>query len=136
MMNLLKKLMLFRLLVLVIQLKKLAITEKIGEIEKKTHDPSKYITTPEFNSYWLLAENFAERLKEAKLANESDISNFAKEKDFDEKLTNINKNVTLNKSKHVLVENELNELSEKVKLLSKKGYNFLFGRTYFTSDYG
>ena len=43
-----------------------------------------------------------------------------KEIDFDEKLRNINKKVTLNKSKQLLVENELNELSEKVKLLLTK----------------
>ena len=43
-----------------------------------------------------------------------------KKTDFDEKLKNINKKVTLNISKHVLVENEVNELSEKVKLLSAK----------------
>ena len=43
-----------------------------------------------------------------------------KEIDFDEKLRNINKKVTLNKSKQLPVENELNELSEKVKLLLTK----------------
>ena len=32
--------------------------------------------------------------------------------DFDDKLKNLNKNVTSNKTKHVLVENELNELTE------------------------
>ena len=30
--------------------KKAGQNRKIGEIEKKTHSPSKYITTPEFNS--------------------------------------------------------------------------------------
>ena len=43
-----------------------------------------------------------------------------KKTDFDEKLKNINKKVTLNISKHVLVENQVNELSEKVNLLSAK----------------
>ena len=38
-----------------------------------------------------------------------------KDPDFDKKLKNINKN-------------ELNELSEKVKLLSTKGYNFLLSK--------
>ena len=65
-------------------------------------------------------KNLAETLKEAKLAAKSDIANFVKEIDFDEKLRNVNKKVTLNKSKHLLVENELNELSEKVKLLLTK----------------
>ena len=65
-------------------------------------------------------KNLTETLKEAKLATKSDIANFVKEIDFDEKLRNVNKKVTLNKSKHLLVENELNELSEKVKLLLTK----------------
>ena len=38
--------------------------------------------------------------------------------DFDNKLKSSNKKVTSNKTKHVLVENELNELSGKVRLLS------------------
>ena len=65
-------------------------------------------------------KNLTETLKEAKLAAKSDIANFVKEIDFDEKLRNVNKKVTLNKSKHLLVENELNELSEKVKLFLTK----------------
>ena len=40
--------------------------------------------------------------------------------DFDDKLKNLNKNLSWNKTKHVLVENELNELSEKVKTISTK----------------
>ena len=65
-------------------------------------------------------KNLTETLKEAKLATKSDIEKKKKEIDFDEKLRNVNKKVTLNKSKHLLVENELNELSEKVKLLLTK----------------
>ena len=61
----------------------------------------------------MTAKHFAERLKEAKLATKSDIANFLKETYFEEKLKNINKKVTLNKSKHVLVKNELIELSNK-----------------------
>ena len=44
-----------------------------------------------------------------------------KKTDFDHKLKNLNKNVTSNKTKHVLVENELNELFQKVKAVSTKG---------------
>ena len=46
-MNSLKKLMLFKLLILVIKLKKLTITQKMLEIEKKMlhHNHDKYITT-------------------------------------------------------------------------------------------
>ena len=36
----------------------------------------------------------------------------------------------------MLAENELNELSEKVKLYLAKYYNFFLGRIYFTSNDG
>ena len=42
--------------------------------------------------------------------------------DFDDKLKNLNKIVTSNKTKHVLFENELNELSKKVKGISTNYY--------------
>ena len=64
MMNRLKKLTLFRLPILVIYSRKLTITQKITENEKKITDHShnnKYITTHEFNK--LTSENFASRLK-------------------------------------------------------------------------
>ena len=41
--------------------------------------------------------------------------------DFDDKLNNLNEKVTSNKTKHVLVENELNELSRKADAISAKG---------------
>ena len=75
------------------------------------------------------------KMTKKKKFNESDID-FIKKRDFDDKIKNINKKVTLNISKHVLVENELNELSEKVKLLLAKGYNFLLDRIYFTGNDG
>ena len=83
---------------------------KIGEIEKNAPDHSKYITTPEFNK--IAAVNFAARLAEAKLATKNDIANFVEKTDFDDKLKKNNKKI--------LVENELNELSEKVQLLPAK----------------
>ena len=43
---------------------------------------------------------------------------FVKKTDFDNKLKKLNKNITSNKTKHVLVEDKLNELSEKVKAIS------------------
>ena len=60
--------------------------------------------------------------------------------DFDDKLKNLNKNLSWNKTKHVLVENELNELSEKVKAISTKGlkkdlidkFSILNGAKYFS----
>ena len=44
-----------------------------------------------------------------------------KKADFDYKLKNLNKEVTSNKTKQVLVENELEELLKKVEELSTKG---------------
>ena len=40
---------------------------------------------------------------------------------FDDKLKILNKKVTSNKTKYLLVENDLNELSERVKAISTKG---------------
>ena len=79
-MNWLKKLLLFRLLKLVIQLKKTDYNTKMFKIEKKTlnHNLDKYITTQEFNK--LTKESFAARLKEAKLATKDDIGDFVKKK--------------------------------------------------------
>ena len=73
---------------------------KISEIENKittNHDHDKHITTRELNK--LTAENFSSRLAQANLASKSDIANFVKNTDFDDKL----KTVISNK-------NELNEL--------------------------
>ena len=48
------------------------------------HDHDKYIATPEFNK--LTAESFAARLTQANLATTSDIANFVKKTDFNNKL--------------------------------------------------
>ena len=71
---------------------------KINEIEKKItdHDYDKYITTPEFDK--LTAENFSRKLAQASLVTKTDIDN---------ELINPNKKINSNKTKHVLVENEL-----------------------------
>ena len=63
---------------------------------------------------------------QANLASINDIDDFAKQtkkqkKVFNDKLTNLNKKVTLNKTKHVLVQNGLKRLPEKVRLISPKG---------------
>ena len=91
-------------------IKKLTMTDKLGDFEKKTldHGHGKYITTQEFNN--LTAYNFTVRFAQAKLAAKDDIADFVKEKDFDNKLKSINKKVTSNKTKHVLVVNELDDL--------------------------
>ena len=97
-------------IVLVIQSKKTDYDRKISEIEKKItdHDCDKYTTTPEFKK--LKAENFAARLAQADLASKSDIADFVKNTNFDDKLKNLNKKVTSNKSKHLLVKSELKKL--------------------------
>ena len=71
---------------------------KLGE-NLTDHDHGKYITTPEFNT--LAASVF-----DAKLAH----TDLIKEKSFDAKLSSLNRKITSNKSKHLLVENELKKL--------------------------
>ena len=55
-------------------------------------------------------ESCGARLKQANLASKSDITNFANKTDFVEKLKNLNKNNAFNKTKYVLVENELGKI--------------------------
>ena len=59
----------------------------------------KYITTQEFND--LTAKNFTGRLKEADLVTKTD---------FDDKLKGFNQKINSNKTKHLLVENEIGRL--------------------------
>ena len=70
---------------------------KISELEIKItdHNHDKYITTPEFNT--LAASVFSARLAQANLITKTD---------FDAKLSSLNRKITLNKSKHLLAENE------------------------------
>ena len=80
----------------------------MSKIENKIndHDHDKYITAPEFNS--LTAKNFTARLAQDNLASKSDIAYFVNKTYFDKQnKTFLNKKVTSNKTKHVLVENEL-----------------------------
>ena len=58
----------------------------------------------------LSSENFTTRLIQANLASKSDIANFVKKTDFDNKLKNVRSN-----------KNELIKLSKKVKAISTKG---------------
>ena len=78
--------------------KKTDYDTKVSEIEKKitdhTHD--KYITTSEFNT--LAASVFNAKLAQADLITKAD---------FDAKLKKVSERVTSNKSKHLLVGNEL-----------------------------
>ena len=78
--------------------KKIDYNTKISDIEKKItdHDHDKYITTPEFNT-------LAARVLNARLAQ----ANLVTKTDFDAKLQSLSKRITSNKTKHLLVENEL-----------------------------
>ena len=61
----------------------------------------------------LISEHFAERLAQANLSSKSDICYFRKKKTyFDDKLKSLNKEVMSNKSKNVLVENELKIIAD------------------------
>ena len=94
---------------------------KIGEIEKKilSNNHGKYNTTQEFNK--ITAEQFTATLEQANLATKADIDDFVEKTGFDNKLKNLIKIATSNQLKHILVVNELDELSEKVELISTKG---------------
>ena len=82
---------------------------KTTEIGKKLtdHNHDIYITTPEFNK--LTAKHFSAKLKQANLVTKTD---------FDDKLKNLNQKINSNKTKHLLVENELKKL--------QRGYTKLF----------
>ena len=83
--------------------KKTDYNTKINEIESKIidHNHDKYITAPEFNK--LTTENFKARLKQADLGTKAE---------FDTKLQDISNRITSNKSRHLLVENELRKLQK------------------------
>ena len=101
---------------------------KINEIEKKIaghgHN-NKYITAPEFNK--LTVENFAARLKQANLSSKSDIANWVSKTDFNSKLWSFNKRINSNKTKHVLIENE-------IKKLQTFDSSLFIGQSYFNYD--
>ena len=93
--------------------KKADYNTKIDKVEKKAttdHDHAKYVTTQEFNK--LTSESFAARLAQANSANKNDTANFVKKRDFDDKLKNLSKKVTLNKEKYILIENELTKIRD------------------------
>ena len=98
--------------------KKADYNTKIPETEKKLtdHNHDKYITTPEFNT--LAADVFNARLAQANLIPKTD---------FDANLSNLNRNVTANTSKHFLLENELKKLNT-----FDSGY--FIGKTHFEED--
>ena len=77
---------------------------------------SKYISTEEFNR--LTAENLATSLKKANLPTKGDFDDFVEKTDFNDKLNNLNKKVTSNKTKHVEAQKKLTDLTNKVAQIS------------------
>ena len=98
--------------------KKIDYDTKITEIGKKLadHNHDKYITTPGFNT--LAADVFNARLAQASLITKAD---------FDAKLSSLNRKITSNKSKHLLVENEL-------KKLKTFDSSYFIGKSHFEED--
>ena len=95
--------------------KKTDYDTKITEIEKKLtdHNHDKYITSREFNT--LAFDVFNARLAEVNLVTKTDL---------DAKLKGLNRKITANKSKHLLVENE-------IKKLKTFDSNYFIGKRYF-----
>ena len=100
--------------------KKTDYNTKVTEIENKlnNHNHDKYIETSEFNK--LAGDVCNARLAEANLITKTD---------FDAKLQSLNRKITQNKTKHLLVEGELNEL----KTFDSSYFN---GKSYFEEDGG
>ena len=78
--------------------KKVVYNTKVTEMENKlnNHNHDKHIDTEEFNK--LTANVFNARLAQANLITKTD---------FDAKLSSLHRKITENKTKHLLVENEL-----------------------------
>ena len=103
---------------LVILLRKQTITLKLQKLNNKfnNHNHDKYITTPEFNT--LAAHVFNARLSQASLVAKID---------FDAKLLSFNRKIMENKIKHLLVQNELNELKT-------FDCSYFIGKSHFEED--
>ena len=57
-------------------------------------------------------ENFIARLKQENLAGKNDIANFVNKTGFNDKLKNLNKKITSNRTKNVIVENKLKKITD------------------------
>ena len=88
------------------------------QIENKlnNHNLNKYIDTQEFNK--LAPDVFNARIVKANLITKTD---------FDNKLSNLNRKITSNKTKHILVENEL-------KKLKTFDLSYFIGKNYCEKD--
>ena len=98
--------------------KKTHYNTKITEIEKKVtdHNHEKYITTPEFNT--LAVDVFNARLAQTNLITKAE---------FEGKLSSLNRKITTNKTKNLVVENELNKLKT-------FGSSYFIGKSHFEED--
>ena len=86
------------------------LNTNISEVENKTPDHAKYITSQEFNKF--TAEHYTPRLKQTDLVSKTD---------FDNKL----KRSASNKANYLEVQKKLNSLIT-------KDYHFFLGRIYCT----
>ena len=68
--------------------------------------------------------------------NKNNIADFVKKADFDDKLKNLNKNVTSNTTKHLEDEKKITNITNRVAQISEKEYDFLLGRMYFKDNDG
>ena len=98
--------------------KKTDYNTKVTEIESKlnNHNHDKYITTPDFNT--LAADVFNARLAQTHLVTKTY---------FDDRLSNLNRKITQNKTKHLLVENGL-------KKLKTFDLSYFIGKSHFEED--
>ena len=89
---------------------------KVNDKKITDHTHDKYITTQEFNK--LKAENLAARLAQANLVTQAD---------FDNKLSDLNRKIVSNKTKDLVIKNELKKL---------KTFNssYFLGKSYFEDD--
>ena len=96
-------------------LKKKDYNTKVTEIENKlnNHNHDKYIDTPEFNK--LAGDVFSVQLAQVNLVTKTY---------FDDKLSNLKKKITKNKTDHLLVQNEL-------KKLKTFDLSYFIGKNYF-----
>ena len=95
--------------------------QRLVKTENKVndHNHDKYVTTPKFNT--MAASTF-----NARLATQT---NLIRKPEFDGKLKSISDRVTKNKTKHLLVENEL-------KKLKTLGLSHCWGKHYFEGNDG
>ena len=81
---------------------------EVIEIENKltNHNHDKYIDTLEINK--LTADAFNARIAQANLITKTE---------FDSRLSSLNRKITSNKTKHLLIENELNKLKHWIQII-------------------